>query len=95
LLIDQADWPAVRQLLTGWKNNPKPALAEVAPVSEALTQAATIGLEAVDFIQTHRHPPQAWVTQATQTLANAKKAKAETILAVADPIRRIVDIANQ
>jgi hexosaminidase len=95
LLIDQADWPAVRQLLTGWKNNPKPALAEVAPVSEALTQAATIGLEAVDFIQTHRHPPQAWVTQATQTLANAKKAKAETILAAADPIRRIVDIANQ
>jgi hexosaminidase len=92
--IDAADWPSVKAALLLWKNNPKPTIVEVAPVSAALTQSASIGLGALDFIQTHRHPPQAWTAQSIQTLTEAKKPKAEVILSVADPIRKLVDIAS-
>jgi hexosaminidase len=97
--IAASDWPAVRALLLAWKNNPplpQNALTrELAPVSAALAQSAAIGLEALDYISSKQRPPQSWTAQSVQSLTDARKPKAEVVLAIADPVRKLVEIAGQ
>jgi hexosaminidase len=95
--IDAADWVAVRALLILWRDNVPPLqnalLQEIAPVSAALKNTATLGLEALDFIETKKHPPQSWTKLAGEVLADAKKPKAEVNLAIVDPVRKLVEAA--
>jgi hexosaminidase len=97
--IDAADWPAVRAQLSLWRDNgPLPQnalLQEIAPVAASLKQTAALGLEALDFITTKKHPPQAWTTHANEILTDAKKPKAELNLAIVEPVRKLVEAANQ
>jgi hexosaminidase len=102
-LITASDWIAARVMLSTWlDNSPRldpllqnALLQEIAPVSAALTQTATIGIEALDFISSKQRPPQSWTDHATQILADAKRAKAEVILAIADPVQKLVEAANR
>jgi hexosaminidase len=97
--IDAADWAAVRAQLIRWRDNPplpqNALLQELAPVSSALKNTAALGLEALDFIQAQKHPPETWAKQATDLLADAKKPKAELNLAIVDPIRKLVETAEK
>lgn len=97
--IDAADWSAVRAQLLIWRDNgalPRTALLqEIAPVSAALKQTAVLGLEAVDFLTSKKRPLQTWTAHANEILTDAKKPKAELNLAIVDPVRKLVEAANQ
>jgi hexosaminidase len=98
-LIDAADWTAVRAQLILWRDNPSlpqnALLQELAPISSALKNTATLGLEALDFIQAQKHPPQTWTKQAGEILADAKKPKAELNLAIVEPVSKLVAAAGK
>jgi hexosaminidase len=98
-LVDAADWAAVRTQLTAWRDN-APSLQnalvqELAPVSAALKQTASIGLEALDFIQSGTHPAPAWIATAQKTLTEAKRPKAEVTLAIVAPVQKLVEAASR
>jgi len=97
--IEASDWTAVRAQLILWRDAPPPPqnalLQETAPVSAALKQTATLGLEALNFITSKQRPLPVWTMQATQILTDAKKPKAEVTLAIVDPIRKLVEAASQ
>jgi hypothetical protein len=88
-------------MLTTWKDNaPRLApllqnsfLQEIAPVSDSLTQVATVGLEALDFIASQKSPPEAWAANATKIVTEAKTPKAEVVLTIAEPTQKLIDAA--
>jgi hexosaminidase len=70
----------IRTWLELWQGNHsrlKPLLAdslplrEVAPLSEDLSRLASVGLEALLFLERHERAPAAWVSQARQELESA------------------------
>jgi hexosaminidase len=97
--IDATDWVGVRAQLILWRDNVPPTqnglLQEIAPVSAALKNTATLGLEALDFIESKKHPPQSWTKLAGEILTDAKKPKAEVNLAIVDPVRKLVEAAGK
>jgi hexosaminidase len=99
-LVNTSDWNACRALLLAWKDNARllqqqTLPQEIQPVSNNLTQAAAIGLAALDFINSKQRPSPAWVADANRILVQARKPTAEVILSVADPIQELVDAANR
>jgi hexosaminidase len=102
-LIDASAWAEVRQALTAWKDNQQTLapllqssiLRELVPVSADLTQVASLGLEALDYVAKHQKPAAAWTASANQTLVEAKKPKAEVIIAIVDPVTRLVELASR
>jgi hexosaminidase len=97
--IDAADWTAVRAQLIVWRDNSpvlqNALLQEVAPVAATLRQTASLGLDALDLITAKQHPSAAFTARAAQILADAKKPKAELNLAILEPVRKLVELANQ
>jgi hexosaminidase len=94
-----ADWQQARQWLTQWRDNdaalqpllPKSELtAELAPVSRNLSQAATIGLAALDSLE--KHQPVAPATQQAQlaSLHVMKAPQAVLILAIVPGVETLV-----
>ncbi len=88
------DWGTVRLKLELWKSNPPVTVpAELTPVSENLKQAASIGWEALNYISSQKAPPVSWAANATKTLTEAKRPKAEVTLVIVAPIQTLVDLA--
>lgn len=70
----------IRTWLELWQGNHarlQPLLAdslplhEVAPLSEDLSRLASVGLEALEFLERQERPPAAWVTEARRELESA------------------------
>jgi hexosaminidase len=101
--VAAGEWAEVRAMLSVWKENDaklKPILEdgilkEIAPVSAALAQTASIGLDAVDSIETKKPPTAEWKARAKQVLTDAQKPKAEVSLAIVAPVQKLVEMAGQ
>jgi len=101
-LVDAQDRPAIRTWLTLWRDNdPKlrgtleksALLAEDVPVSRALSQLGSIGLQAMDFIERKKRPPEVWVEEQRKYLDSVKKIHLELLIAIVPPVQRLVEQA--
>lgn len=102
-LVEQMDRRQIREWLTEWRDNdPKlePALrksfllAEIVPLSQDLSRLSTIGLQALDSIESGHKPAQAWVNEQLAFLENAKKPRAELLLMIVPSIEKLVKAAS-
>jgi hexosaminidase len=93
----------VRRQLTGWRDQYgalQPVFAdsflaaEVEPVSKDGSALAGAGLEALDFIESGKGAPEAWVTAQNQLLERAKAPRAELLIVILGPIRKLVEAAG-
>ncbi len=98
-LVDRMDKPQIRAWLTLWRDNDaklKPIfgksflLTEDVQVSKDLSQVATIGLEALDYIDHGKRPPAAWLAQQKVFLENARKIRQELFIAIVPSIQKLV-----
>jgi hexosaminidase len=98
-LVDRMDKPQIRAWLTLWRDNDaklRPALeksfllAEDVQVSKDLNQVATIGLEALDYLERGKRPPAAWVAQQKVFLDNARKIRQELFIAIVPSIQKLL-----
>jgi len=90
---------ALRAQLETWKeNDPKlqPSLQDSALLYDARSLSAELsalgdaGLRALDYVDKGERAPQSWVTQELATLDAAVQPKANLLLVVAPPVRKLV-----
>ena len=93
---------ALRASLLEWRDNgaalapvlrDSPALREVAPLSEALTLAATTGLRALELVLAGGTTDTAWAEKALAGLSDAKKPMAHAELAIVPAVEALVKAA--
>ncbi len=97
------DHARLRQTLVAWRDNhialdpmirQREILSEVQPLSAALTEAATIGLAALDSIEGASPKPDAsWIARSKASLAEAKKRKGDLVLMIVPGIESLVERA--
>lgn len=92
----------IKASLVRWRDNGKalapviaaaPALAEIGPLSEALTEAAGYGLRALEIVMAGGTTDKPWAERILLELAEAKKPKAHAELAVLPAIEALVKAA--
>ena len=92
-----------KEWLTLWRDNDaklEPSLknsditAELAPLSQSLSQVSTIGLRALDDLQNHRAADAATTQSDTQTLKAAEKPQAVLRDMVVAPVEMLVQAAG-
>jgi hexosaminidase len=97
---DPVQGAALRDIMTGWKNNhplilpilaASPALREIEPLSFNLARACAIGIEALAVLMKGEGRPAAWVEERNRVLAEAAKPAAHAELAVVKAIGKLVD----
>lgn len=100
----QEQWQIARQWLTEWRDNDEklqPALkdseitAELAPVSQTLTQVSAIGLRALDNLQNHQPAGEAITRNDLQTLKAAGKPQAVLRDMIVAPVETLVQAAGK
>jgi len=97
------DLALARDTMIDWKLNHdrlSPALqnsllAEDAAVSQHLSTAATIGLQALDMLGSRSSVPTGWVDQQMAQLEPMKKGQAELLLLVVAPIEKLVQAVSR
>jgi hexosaminidase len=97
-------WQTAKQWLTEWRDNDaklQPTLkksdvtAELAPLSQSVSQVSTIGLRALDDLQNH-HSADASATQNDlQTLKSAEKPQAVLRNMIVAPVEALVNAAGR
>ncbi|WP_421893751.1 beta-N-acetylhexosaminidase [Marinoscillum sp.] len=90
----------LRTQLDVWSNNHKkvlpiikrsPALSEIESLSENLSKAAAIGLEAIGLIESGGKPSSGWVSRSQQVLEEARENGGRTELQMISGIAMLVD----
>jgi hexosaminidase len=98
------DDAALRAVLTTWRENHRvlePILAtsaqgaEARPLSRDLSALGTLGLEALDAIQAGRQAGASWAEHARESLAAARKPRAEVELAIVPGVAKLALAASQ
>ena len=99
-----ANKDAVRKQLIVWRDSREELLpilqhsallAEDLPLAEDLSAVAKVGLEALDYLDSGKPAPQAWVDQQTVLLDLAAKPHAEVTLMIVGPVRNIMKAAQR
>ena len=93
----------IRAMLNKWKDNEvqlEPAaqsselVQEVAPLSHDLSALAAAGLQALDFLDRGEKAPEAWKTQQIALAQSAIQPRAQLLLMVASPVRKLVQASG-
>jgi hexosaminidase len=101
-LVDHMDRQPMRAWLTRWRDNDallQPTLQKSAllredvPVSEALARAATIGLQALDYLDRNQRPAGTWLAAQRAFLETLKKPQDELRIAIVPSIEKLVNVA--
>ena len=94
----------IKRELTAWRDNnaelvplmqPNGLLQEDVPLAQDVSALATTGLEALDYLESGKPAPQPWVTEQTALLDRAAQPRAELLIMVVAPIRKLVEMAAQ
>ncbi len=89
----------IRSMLTAWRDNDvqlrpfaerSSLVQEVAPLSQDLSTLASVGLEALDYLDRGEKAPDAWKTQQLQFIQQTFRPKAQVLLMVAGPVQKLV-----
>ena len=100
------DWRAnearIRKVLTKWRDSTvelvplmqrSNLLQEDLPLAENLSSAGIVGLQALDYLDSGKPAPQAWVEQQQAMLSQAAKPQAELLLMIVPSVRKLVQSA--
>jgi hexosaminidase len=99
----QASRDQLRHWLEHWRANDaalEPVLEssfllrEAIPLSKDLAAVAAAGLEALEYLVGGRKPDPEWVSRERVLLESAEKPRAELLLMIVAPVRKLVDAAN-
>jgi hexosaminidase len=97
--MDEDDLDAVRTALVMWRDNhaaleatlrTSPALADIGPISIALTEVSTIGLEALDLANAGTAAKRDWLDLRLDSLQQARESYGQTELMIVDPVVDLV-----
>jgi hypothetical protein len=69
-------------------------LKEIEPLTELLSECTDTGLQALEYLESHRKPPEEWKEKAAATIALAEKPYAEMLIAIAPALKTLIDAAN-
>ena len=90
----------IREQLSRWEKNhgrllpiieASPVLLEIEALSASLAEVATIGLEALDFLETKEFPKSGWMSASRKALEQAAEEGGRTELQIITGIARLVD----
>ncbi len=93
----------IRASLEQWRdlqNKAKPVLdqsfllEEIRPLTETITRLCAAGLQALDLLGSQQKPSEEWRTETALLLQQAEKPQAEMLIAIAPPIKSLIDAAN-
>jgi hexosaminidase len=92
----------VRTSLMRWRDNQSNLqplmtqflLQEIVPVSRDLSEIATAGLQALNYLDRGERAPAAWATQQFALLQQAQKPKAQLLLMVAPSVQKLVEASS-
>jgi hexosaminidase len=93
----------IRAQLSLWKENHAKVvpvlqgsalLQEALPLADDVSAVATAGIEALDYLESGKRAPKAWVTQQTALLDRAGKPEAELWIMIVPPVRKLVEAAQ-
>jgi hexosaminidase len=96
---DQEAEISIREFLTSWSENDAKLepilqksflLREIEPLSQELTMIGTTGLLALDYLHKSQTSPGDWRMQQLAELDAANAQKADLLLMVNEPVRRLV-----
>jgi hexosaminidase len=102
MLAGQSGRDSIRLQLMLWRENEaalRPEfdgnnlMHELAPVSANVSALAGAGLAALDALDAHQRPADAWIGEQHALLANARKPQAELIIQIVPAIQKLVDAA--
>ena len=97
---DQSTELQIRSWLTLWRDNDaklepllgqSSILQEDAPLSQELSAVAGTGLQALDYLDKSQPAPDAWRSQQTLLLTEARKSHANLLLMVVSPVQQLLD----
>jgi hexosaminidase len=103
MLVDRMDRAQMRIWLTRWRDNDallQPTLEKSAllkedvPVSKALSRAATIGLQALDYLDRNERPSDAWLVPQRALLETLKRPQAELRMVIVPSIEKLLNAAG-
>ncbi len=89
----------IRETLVEWRDNHRlllPALQgsfllkEAVPLSEDLSHLASIGLQALDYMDAHEKAPEAWAREQLAAMDRMERPRIEVFPAAASPVRMLV-----
>jgi hypothetical protein len=92
----------MRAWLTRWRDNHARLaptlegsflLKEVAPLSQDLAALGAAGLEALNYLQSSKRPADSWLAEQHALLERAQQPRAELLIMVVAPIRKLVEAA--
>lgn len=95
---------AVRRQLIAWRDSREallPLLEQSAllrediPLAEDLSAVARAGLEALDYLNAGKPAPESWVKDQLVLLGLAAKPRAELLLMIVAPVRKLVEAAGK
>jgi hexosaminidase len=90
----------LRRVFNEWKANTgqlQPLIAssfllhEVAPISEDLSRTGTIGLKALQYLESGERAPAQWLAEQTEELKRMEQPRAEVVLAAVRPVRALIE----
>jgi hexosaminidase len=96
-------WPQARKLLSSWQEiagELKPTveqsflLKEIGPVTEMVSDLCAKGIQAIDYMSAQQKPPDGWKESAALLIERAEKPQAEMLVAIAPPIKKLIEAAN-
>jgi hexosaminidase len=99
-----ANKDAVRKQLIAWRDSREvllpllessALLKEDIPLAEDLSAVARAGIEALDYLDSGKPAPQAWVDEQFVLLDLAAKPRAELLLMTVPPVRKLVEAARK
>jgi hexosaminidase len=92
----------IRSCLASWQANQSALLPleqqsfllkEIMPLSETLSQVASIGLQALDFVDRREHPSDTWKNAQLAFLQQAQQQKVQLLLMIVPPVQKLVRMA--
>jgi len=99
-----ANQEAIRKQLTAWRDNSNDVdllsmmqgsvlLQEDVPLAKDVAALSAAGLQALDYINSGKPAPDAWVTEQKALIERARKSRAELLIMIAPAIQNLVDAA--
>ena len=94
----------IRKQLTLWRDNKAQVvpliersglLEEAPPLAEDVSALAAAGLQALDYLESGRPAPQAWVKEQEALLDRAARPHAELLIMITASIRKLVEATQQ
>jgi hexosaminidase len=98
--VEKKDWALLRLRFIEWAGNDRRfeplatddvLLGELTLLSRNLSVLGTIGLRAIEFLESGQAAPAAWASEQRKALQAMQKPSAELSLAAVRPVQRLVD----